>query len=65
MATFTLQDLLNMEVEQSNSGNRDNANHIRYVIRQLRPVDPPVCFGDDDCSTSLLSRCPYSFDCGV
>lgn len=24
----------------------------------------PVCFGQDDCSTYMLSRCPWSKECG-
>jgi len=33
-------------------------------IKNLRGSNPPPCWGEDDCSTLMLSRCPWSIDCG-
>ena len=54
-----IQDLLDNEARLSNE---------RYVIlqqiKQLRGDTPPTCWGQDDCSTMMLSRCPWRIDCG-
>lgn len=33
-------------------------------IKQLRGTEPPPCWGEDDCSTMVLVRCPWRVDCG-
>jgi hypothetical protein len=49
--------------EEANLGNKRLALH--NTIKKLRGVIPPVCFGEDDCSTMFLSQCPWRMDCGV
>ena len=60
-----LQTLLNQEALLSNTGKGDSEERqkIHTMIRLLRTVQP-VCFGYDDCSTVMLSRCPWRMDCG-
>lgn len=55
----TIQELLNEEAELSN-----RRYYILEEIRNRRGPDAPVCFGEDDCSTNILSTCPWRFDCG-
>ena len=61
-----LQNLLNQEAMYSNTGrgDSDERQKILTVIRLKRESPPPVCFGEDDCSTSILSCCPWRIDCG-
>ena len=33
-------------------------------IEANRGDDVPVCFGQDDCSTAVLSICPWRMKCG-
>lgn len=65
MTAINLQDLLNQEARLSNAGQGDSEERqkILTVIRLKRGV-PPVCFGEDDCSTNALSQCPWRMDCG-
>jgi hypothetical protein len=62
-----LQELLNEEAKMSNKG-MDKEHPFRKIIleeiRQRRGQTVPACFGEDDCSTSMLSRCPFRMDCG-
>ena len=64
---ITLQDLLNQEAALSNQGkgSSDERMQIHTLIRLKRGSVQPVCFGHDDCSTLMLSRCPWRMDCGV
>lgn len=60
-----IQELLDKEAELSNRGqNNDFRWMIHAEIKQLRGNEPPVCHGDDDCSTNMLMRCPWRIDCG-
>jgi hypothetical protein len=62
-----LQDLLDEEAELSNTGQGDSEQrqHLLTIIRLKRSEFPqPHCFGEDDCSTLVLSRCPWRMDCG-
>ena len=63
----TIQEFLNQEATLSNEGKGDSEerHHILTTIRLMRAQPAPVCFGEDDCSTSILSRCPWRIDCGV
>ena len=63
----TIQDLLDQEAYLSNNGqgDSDERKKIHTVIRLKREGPPPGCFGNDDCSTSILSRCPWRIDCGA
>lgn len=62
-----IQELLNEEAKMSNKG-MDKEHPFRKIvleeIRQLRGFPPPACFGQDDCSTTILSQCPFRMDCG-
>jgi hypothetical protein len=62
-----IQSLLNEEAKLSNKG-MDKEHPFRKIIlaeiRQLRGTEAPVCFGEDDCSTLILSQCPFRMDCG-
>ena len=64
---MTLQQLLDEEARLSNEGQGDSMERqkIHTIIRLKREAPPPACFGDDDCSTSILSRCPWRIDCGA
>lgn len=60
-----IQELLDKEAELSNRGqNNEFRWMIHAEIKQLRGNEPPVCHGDDDCSTNMLMRCPWRIDCG-
>lgn len=62
-----LQDLLDKEARLSNKGeaNGTERQQILTAIRLMRDENfRPPCFGEDDCSTSVLMRCPWRFDCG-
>lgn len=61
-----IQKLLNKEAKLSNAGygNSEERQQILTVIRLKREGPPPVCFGEDDCSTSMLSTCAWRMDCG-
>jgi hypothetical protein len=61
----TMQDLLNQEATLSNTGRGDSEERkqIHTVIR-LKRTHQPVCFGQDDCSTLMLSKCAWRMDCG-
>ena len=63
-----LQDLLNEEAMLSNTGrgNSRERAELHTVIRLKRSEFPqPHCFGEDDCSTLMLSKCPWRMDCGA
>ncbi len=63
----TIQDLLNKEAQLSNSGEGDSPERmeIHKIIRMKRKnLHQPLCFGQDDCSTLMLSTCPWRMDCG-
>ena len=65
MTTY-IQELLDKEANMANSGQQDSdfRKIILEEIKSLRGHDAPVCFGEDDCSTNMLSRCPWRNDCG-
>lgn len=66
MKGFSIQDLLNQEAKLSNAGKGDSEERqkILTVIRLKREQPAPHCFGEDDCSTMMLSRCAWRMDCG-
>jgi hypothetical protein len=63
---ITLQDLLNQEATLCNigQGESEERKQIHTLIR-LKRTDCPPCFGEDDCSTLMLSTCPWRIDCGI
>lgn len=62
MLVNNIQDLLDAEATLKNSDK--DATSVVIRIRELRGDKAPVCFGEDDCSTEILSRCPWRMDCG-
>lgn len=63
----TLQDLLNREAKLCNASKGDSSERqeLLTMIRLKRDEqDRPPCFGEDDCSTSVLSQCAWRMDCG-
>ena len=62
-----LQSLLDQEAILSNDGKADSDERQKLLtfIRLKRDERyRPPCFGEDDCSTNMLIRCPWRFDCG-
>lgn len=61
-----IQQLLDEEARLSNDGlgKSEERMQLHTLIRLQRISPPPVCFGDDDCSTLILSMCPWRIDCG-
>jgi hypothetical protein len=53
-----LQMLLDAQAQLDNLSKR-----IGACIVENRVGDPPVCYGQDDCSISMLSVCPWRNDC--
>ena len=73
--TTVIQVLLDAEAGISNTISRynikDNAEAELRVVRatihrQIECLrDPaPSCYGEDDCSTAILSTCPWRMTCG-
>ncbi len=60
----TLQELLDREANASNSGNIEERNRLRGLIIEKRGLTAPPCWGQDDCSTMTMVRCPWRIDCG-
>jgi hypothetical protein len=54
-----IQVLLDKEAEL---GNR--RYYILQQIKAQRGTQAPPCWGMDDCSTLMLSQCPWRIDCG-
>ena len=61
-----IQELLDQEATLANTGKADSEERkqLHTAIRLMRIQPAPVCFGDDDCSTMMLSVCPWRMDCG-
>ena len=63
---MTLQDWLNREAVLSNKGKGDSEERQKILTYiRLQRTNRPECFGQDDCSTLMLSRCPWRMDCGT
>lgn len=63
-----MQALLNEEAFYANNGRGDSEERkqLHTLIRLKRSdLPPPPCFGHDDCSTLMLSTCPWRMDCGT
>ena len=62
-----IQELLDQEARLSNEGKGDSEERqkIHTMIRIMRKSPAPFCFGEDDCSTTILSLCPWRMDCGT
>ena len=62
----TIQELLDKEAQLSNEGH--GKSEFRMIIleeiKSRRGSDAPPCWGEDDCSTMMLVRCPWRIDCG-
>ena len=63
----TLQQLLDQEAFLSNTGKSKSPERLIILqqIREQRGLESPVCYGEDDCSTEFLIRCPWRIDCGT
>jgi hypothetical protein len=61
-----IQELLNLQANLSNTGKKDSDEYrnVYIKIKELRGTEPPVCWGEDDCSTLILSQCHWRIDCG-
>jgi len=61
-----LQTLLNAEATLSNLGDSDGLprKQVSFQIEKLRDPVAPSCYGHDDCSTHILSMCPWRMTCG-
>ena len=62
-----MQDLLDQEARLANEGKADSIERqkILTAIRLMRDESlRPSCFGEDDCSTLMLIRCPWRNECG-
>lgn len=60
-----IQELLDESARLSNAGNEEAAKEIYTVIVLMRGHVSPPCWGEDDCSTNMLMRCPWRIDCGT
>ena len=58
MSDPKLQELLDKEANLSN-----RRYHILQQIKAARGTEPPLCWGMDDCSTQIMSMCPWRIDC--
>jgi hypothetical protein len=47
--------------KEANLANRRELVHKQIKI--LRGTEPPRCWGMDDCSTQIMSTCPWRIDC--
>jgi len=62
-----IQELLDKEAELANTGKGESIERaeIHALIKTVRvETMRPICFGQDDCSTYFLMRCPWRIDCG-
>lgn len=62
----TIQELLDQEARMSNEGHGDSdfRKIVHEEIKARRGAVAPTCWGEDDCSTNILMRCPWRIDCG-
>lgn len=63
----TIQELLDEDAKICNTISPDDPKRkeIHKVIRVMRKgLHQPLCFGQDDCSTNMLSKCAWRMDCG-
>jgi hypothetical protein len=62
-----LQILLNEEARLSyiGDGKGEERMKLHTLIRLKRLQPAPSCFGHDDCSSLILSACPWRMDCGT
>jgi len=62
-----IQEWLDKSAYLSNNGLQDTEEYRNLIFSILLHRDDrhrPPCFGQDDCSTLMLSRCPWRIDCG-
>lgn len=66
-SSIDIQTLLDKEARLGNAGKGKSPERqeILTMIRLQRDdTQRPSCFGEDDCSTAILIRCPWRIDCG-
>ncbi len=62
---MSIQMLLDSQAAFSNAGRHEENEAVKVLIRhRTKDQQPPHCFGEDDCSTNMLSRCAWRIDCG-
>ena len=64
---MNIQELLDKEAELANNGKGESTERaeVHALIKTVRDeAMRPICFGQDDCSTYFLMRCPWRIDCG-
>lgn len=61
--TKNIQDLLNQQAYASDSGDQESLKSLEIMIKLARGETAPACWHHDDCSTSILSQCPWRIDC--
>jgi hypothetical protein len=61
-----IQQLLNAEAKLGNAGKSNSPDRMAILTKivALRGTEAPSCHGHDDCSTLILSMCPWRIDCG-
>lgn len=64
--SLMIQSMLDEQARLSNAGLKDSHEYqaVVFNIKQLRGEVYPRCWGEDDCSTHILSMCPWRVDCG-
>lgn len=69
--TFDIQALLDIHCEASNIVYRKTDAELGKKILDLvipmieaKRGPAPICYGEDDCSTLILSMCPWRMTCG-
>lgn len=55
----SLQELLDESARLTNE-----LYKVNQEIKERRGDNPPVCWGQDDCSSMVLVTCPWRIDCG-
>jgi hypothetical protein len=53
-----IQTLLDKEANLAN-----RRSMVLKQIKVLRGEEPPICWGNDDCSTNVMLQCPWRIDC--
>lgn len=63
-----IQRLLDESAKLQNEAYHNNTvadvSELYNRIKELRGTTPMPCWGEDDCSTKMLSTCPWRIDCG-
>ncbi len=60
-----MQVMLDEQARLSNENKKETPEYIAVIqfIKDKRMQPAPRCWGEDDCSTHILSMCPWRIDC--